>query len=97
MQVLVALARANGEIVSRSDLTASCWENRVVGDDAINRVMSRLRRIPDGIGKALFESRPSPRSGIDWSQLTLTTAPVSTRSTATPMAASRRRWRWVGR
>ncbi|SNS16296.1 Transcriptional regulatory protein, C terminal [Sphingomonas laterariae] len=45
MQVLVALADAGGQVVSRHDLAAMCWENRVVGDDAVNRVMSRLRAL----------------------------------------------------
>ena len=51
MQVLVALARAEGEVVSRDDLTASCWEGRVVGEDAISRVISRLRRLSEGVGR----------------------------------------------
>ncbi|MEJ0063991.1 MAG: tetratricopeptide repeat protein [Caulobacteraceae bacterium] len=50
MQVLVALIRAGGQIVSRDDLMASCWHGVVVGEDAINRVMGRVRRIADGIG-----------------------------------------------
>jgi DNA-binding winged helix-turn-helix (wHTH) protein/tetratricopeptide (TPR) repeat protein len=54
MQVLVALARAEGGIVSRDDLTRSCWEGRVVGEDAINRVVSRLRRAAEGIGQDSF-------------------------------------------
>jgi DNA-binding winged helix-turn-helix (wHTH) protein len=54
MQVLVALARAEGAIVSRDDLTRSCWEGRVVGEDAINRVVSRLRRAAEGIGQGSF-------------------------------------------
>ena len=54
MQVLVALARADGAIVSRDDLTRSCWEGRVVGEDAINRVVSRLRRAAEGIGQGAF-------------------------------------------
>ncbi|WP_264939457.1 winged helix-turn-helix domain-containing protein [Sphingomonas caeni] len=54
MQVLVALARTPGAILSRDDLTSSCWEGRVVGDDAINRVVSRLRRAADGIGEGGF-------------------------------------------
>jgi DNA-binding winged helix-turn-helix (wHTH) protein len=45
MQVLVALADARGEILSRDDLIASCWEGRAVSDDAINRVLSRLRAL----------------------------------------------------
>ncbi|NIJ65274.1 DNA-binding winged helix-turn-helix (wHTH) protein [Sphingomonas leidyi] len=54
MQVLVALARADGAILSRDDLTRSCWEGRVVGEDAINRVISRLRRAAEGIGQRSF-------------------------------------------
>ncbi|NML06962.1 winged helix-turn-helix domain-containing protein [Sphingomonas sp. G-3-2-10] len=54
MQVLVALAREPGAILSRDDLTTSCWEGRVVGEDAINRVISRLRRVAEGIGEAAF-------------------------------------------
>lgn len=54
MQVLVALARVGGAIVSRDDLTRSCWEGRVVGEDAINRVVSRLRRAAEGIGQGSF-------------------------------------------
>lgn len=45
MQVLVCLWRAEGGVVSRDDLLGACWEGRVVGEDAINRVMSRLRRV----------------------------------------------------
>jgi DNA-binding winged helix-turn-helix (wHTH) protein/Flp pilus assembly protein TadD len=51
MQVLVALARAPGEVLSRDDLIASCWEGRVVGEDAISRVISRLRRLSEGLGR----------------------------------------------
>ena len=54
MQVLVALARANGEILTREALTVLCWEGRIVGEDAINRVMSRLRRLSEGIGDGSF-------------------------------------------
>ncbi len=49
MQVLVALARAGGEVVTRDDLSASCWDGRIVGEDAINRVLSRVRRISEGL------------------------------------------------
>jgi len=54
MQVLVMLARARGAIVGRDDLTESCWDGRIVGEDAINRVISRLRRVADGIGAGSF-------------------------------------------
>jgi DNA-binding winged helix-turn-helix (wHTH) protein len=39
MQVLVALVRANGQILTRDALTASCWDGVVVGEDSINRVI----------------------------------------------------------
>ncbi len=51
MQVLVALVQAEGAIVTRSELTERCWEGRIVGEDAINRVISRLRKLADGIGR----------------------------------------------
>ena len=45
MQVLVALANARGETLSRDDLIEACWSGRAVSDDAINRVISRLRAL----------------------------------------------------
>jgi DNA-binding winged helix-turn-helix (wHTH) protein/tetratricopeptide (TPR) repeat protein len=54
MEVLVALARAGGEILTRDDLTTCCWGGRIVGEDAINRVISRLRRSAEGIGQGAF-------------------------------------------
>ncbi|UAJ08885.1 winged helix-turn-helix domain-containing tetratricopeptide repeat protein [Glacieibacterium megasporae] len=45
MQVLVVLALAEGAIVSRDDLVRQCWEGRIVGDDSINRVIARLRKL----------------------------------------------------
>ncbi|HET7709143.1 MAG TPA: winged helix-turn-helix domain-containing protein [Sphingomicrobium sp.] len=50
MQLLVALHRARGKVVSKDDLIALCWDGRVVGEDAINRVVSRLRH--DAVDKA---------------------------------------------
>ncbi len=54
MQVLVALARAEGQVVPRDDLVAQCWSGRIVGDDAINRVISRLRRLGESFQPAPF-------------------------------------------
>lgn len=55
MKVLVALLQADGAVVARDDLIASCWDGRIVGDDAVNRIMSRLRRLSEGIGAGLFQ------------------------------------------
>lgn len=54
MQVLVALANARGAILTRDELALSCWQGRVVGEDALNRVMSRLRKAAEGIGSGSF-------------------------------------------
>lgn len=45
MQVLVALARVGGEVVTRDELVEYCWDRRAVGDDSINRALSRIRRL----------------------------------------------------
>jgi len=44
MRVLVVLARADGEVVSRNDLIDQCWGGRIVTEDAVTRVLSQLRR-----------------------------------------------------
>jgi DNA-binding winged helix-turn-helix (wHTH) protein len=44
MQVLVALHQAREEPVSRDALCELCWEGRVVGEDALNRCVGRLRK-----------------------------------------------------
>ncbi|MDZ3832314.1 MAG: winged helix-turn-helix domain-containing protein [Sphingopyxis sp.] len=44
MQVLVALHRAAGQVVSREELLELCWEGRIVGDDSLNRSVSQLRK-----------------------------------------------------
>jgi tetratricopeptide (TPR) repeat protein len=54
MQALVALARAKGSIVTRDELIERCWDGRIVTDDAINRVLSRIRQIGSGVGGGSF-------------------------------------------
>jgi DNA-binding winged helix-turn-helix (wHTH) protein/tetratricopeptide (TPR) repeat protein len=63
MQVLIALARADGAIVTRDELTMSCWDGRVVGEDAINRILSRLRAVAAGIGAGSFRIETVTRVG----------------------------------
>jgi len=63
MQVLVALARADGAIVTRHELTLSCWDGRVVGEDAINRILSRLRAVGANIGAGSFRILTVTRIG----------------------------------
>lgn len=54
MEVLVALACARGTIVTREELIARCWGGRIVTDDAINRVLSRIRNLANHIGRGSF-------------------------------------------
>ena len=63
MQVLVALYRANGAVVSRDELITRCWEGRIVGEDAINRAIWRLRKLAEADGDANFTIETIPRVG----------------------------------
>ena len=54
MQVLVALGRSRGGIVTRDELIEWCWDGRIVGEDAINRAISRLRQVAADIGGGTF-------------------------------------------
>lgn len=45
MQVLIALWQARGAVVTRDELTFLCWNGLVVSDNAITRVISRLRQV----------------------------------------------------
>src|SRR5689334_17798833 len=56
MQVLVVLASRRGQVVSRDQLIATCWAGRVVGDDAINRCIARLRRLAETHGGFAVET-----------------------------------------
>jgi TolB-like protein/Tfp pilus assembly protein PilF len=62
MQVLIALAQAEGAVVSRDDLITSCWGGRVVGEDAITLVMAKLRKLAARNGAA-FTVETVPRVG----------------------------------
>lgn len=50
MRVLVALGEAEGKVLSRDDLIEQCWDGTIVGDNAINRVISRLRHALADLG-----------------------------------------------
>ena len=56
MEVLVVLASADGAILTRDDLIAACWDGRAVSDDAISRVISRLRALGRDFGSFKVET-----------------------------------------
>jgi DNA-binding winged helix-turn-helix (wHTH) protein/tetratricopeptide (TPR) repeat protein len=62
MQVLLALADADGAVLTRDDLLEICWGGRVVGDDSINRAIAEARRIAQAT-QAGFVIETIPRIG----------------------------------
>ena len=56
MEVFVALHRADETVVSRDDLTLSCWGGTVVGEDAVQRVIQRLRKVAARSGAFRIET-----------------------------------------
>lgn len=90
MQALVALWKAEGQVVSKDDLVARCWDQRVVGDDAINRVISRLRHNAEVDGHGAFRIETITRVGY---RLVDTEAPEARQKVA---PVSRRRALAIG-
>lgn len=66
MQCLVVLSTRIGSVVSRDELLNACWGGVTVGDDAVNRCISRLRALGaatgafgvDTIARVGFRLRP---------------------------------------
>lgn len=81
MQVLIALSKAEGSIVTRDELTMSCWDGRVVGEDAINRVISLLRKVANGIGAGSIELETITKIGYR-----LTSSDDAVRTDGAPIA-----------
>jgi len=54
MQVLVALAQAEGRILKREQLLCACWPGVIVGDDALNRVIGRVRRLIETVAAGVL-------------------------------------------
>lgn len=58
MKVLVVLSRHRGEVMSRDELTHLCWDGRIVGEDAINRCLAKVRRITERMEGIAIETIP---------------------------------------
>jgi DNA-binding winged helix-turn-helix (wHTH) protein/TolB-like protein len=61
MQALVVLAANRDRVVSRDQLVETCWDRRIVGDDAINRCMAKVRRV--ALAHGAFTLATVPRVG----------------------------------
>jgi DNA-binding winged helix-turn-helix (wHTH) protein len=63
MQVLVALFRADGGVLSRDLLIERCWGGRIVGEDAINRCIAKVRKVAELDGNCSFAVETVARVG----------------------------------
>lgn len=97
MQVLVALVRAKGGVVSREELIETCWDGMIVGDDSITHSIAKVRQLADFGGTRAFEIETIPRVGYRLREC----RPAGANTTPAPVASSPARaftvpWRWLG-
>jgi DNA-binding winged helix-turn-helix (wHTH) protein/tetratricopeptide (TPR) repeat protein len=90
MQLLVALRRAEGGVVTKDELVQLCWSGRVVGEDAINRVVSRLRSASEKMGKP-FQVETITKVGYRLAPADGTPPAVAAAASTPARAVSRRR------
>jgi DNA-binding winged helix-turn-helix (wHTH) protein/formylglycine-generating enzyme required for sulfatase activity/dienelactone hydrolase len=91
MQVLALLARHRGQVISRDQLIEACWAGRVVGEDAINRCIARVRRLAETHGGFAVET--IARVGYRLTEQEAVAAPTSSLRSA---ASGRVKWIAVG-
>jgi DNA-binding winged helix-turn-helix (wHTH) protein len=63
MEVLVCLAAAEGEVVTREALHEKVWGETIVGDDVITRSIGQLRKVFDDDSKEPHVIQTIPRRG----------------------------------
>jgi DNA-binding winged helix-turn-helix (wHTH) protein len=78
MQALIALARRRGEVVSRDELIEACWDGRIVGDDAINGCVAKVRRLGEAHQAYVIET--IPRVGYRLTESRSASPPVKIRA-----------------
>jgi len=96
MQVLVALARADGAVLSRDELIRQCWGGRIVGEDAINRCVSKVRQLSELGGGKAFEIDTVPRVGYRLRRCqTVAGDFISAASVSSAAPPKFQSWRWL--
>jgi DNA-binding winged helix-turn-helix (wHTH) protein len=63
MQAFLLLLDADGDVVTRDQLFDQCWGGNLVGNESLNRVMARVKRIPAEVAPGFFEIETIPRTG----------------------------------
>lgn len=64
MEVLVVLGRARGRTITREQLIDACWDGRIVSDDAVARIVGKVRALGRSIKPAPFELETIPKVGF---------------------------------
>jgi DNA-binding winged helix-turn-helix (wHTH) protein/tetratricopeptide (TPR) repeat protein len=64
MEVLIVLARAAGRTVTRDELIDACWGGRIVSDDAIARIIAKLRGLAREFEPAPYALETLPKVGF---------------------------------
>lgn len=93
MRVLATLAQDVGTVVSRDELVAKCWDGRSVSEDAINRVISRLRKL--AVETGAFELQTQRKVGYRIVP-TQSVEPAEPATVAPLTPPARRRPKWLG-
>lgn len=89
MQVLVALYRRHGMVVSRDELIMRCWAGRAVSDDAINRCTGAIRKLASSHGGFVLETVPR----IGYRLVEIGARPPAETEAAPPPGSAAIRWR----
>lgn len=64
MEVLIVLARSSGRTVSRDELIDACWDGRAVSDDAVSRVVAKVRQLGRSASPPHFTLETLPKVGF---------------------------------
>ena len=97
MTVLVVLARTDGATVSREELIESCWQGRIVSDDAVTRTIAKVRALSRAMTPAPFVLETLPKVGYrliaDAATAGVGAAEPAAAPAPTPMHDRLRAWR----
>jgi len=63
MQLLVALTRRAGQLVTRREIFARCWGDAPVGDDSLNRIVAALRKALQRVAASWITVETVPATG----------------------------------
>jgi DNA-binding winged helix-turn-helix (wHTH) protein len=95
MQVLVALAHPSSDVVSQDELISRCWGGLTVGEDAVARCISQLRRAAASWPEPPFQIETIPGVGYR-----MTPTAVISSEVVEPLPVPRPFWRgrgaWIG-